>query len=85
MDIHVDIRGFLEIHAWICYGLSGQERHLLFFSSEIMSGFRLFLLVGFLVGLCIKDNLGWFAVFWNGQTGLKHISLNNVDFSISRF
>jgi len=24
MDIHVDIRGFLEIHAWICYGFSGQ-------------------------------------------------------------
>jgi len=22
MDIHVDIRGFLEIHAWICYGFS---------------------------------------------------------------
>ena len=24
MDIHVDIRGFLEIHAWICYGFSEQ-------------------------------------------------------------
>jgi len=24
MDIHVDIRGFLEIHAWICYGFSDQ-------------------------------------------------------------
>ena len=24
MDIHVDIRGFLEIHAWICYGFSNQ-------------------------------------------------------------
>jgi len=22
MDIHVDIRGFFEIHAWICYGFS---------------------------------------------------------------
>ena len=22
MDIHADIRGFLEIHAWICYGFS---------------------------------------------------------------
>jgi len=22
MDIHVDIRVFLEIHAWICYGFS---------------------------------------------------------------
>jgi len=29
MDIHVDIRGFLEIHAWICYGFSdqGKQRH----------------------------------------------------------
>ena len=26
MDIHVDIRGFLEICAWICYGFSGQGR-----------------------------------------------------------
>jgi len=24
MDIQVDIRGFLEIHAWICYGFSDQ-------------------------------------------------------------
>ena len=24
MDIHVDIRRFLEIHAWICYGFSDQ-------------------------------------------------------------
>jgi len=24
MDIHVDIRGFLEIHARICYGFSDQ-------------------------------------------------------------
>ena len=24
MDIDVDIRGFLEIHAWICYGFSDQ-------------------------------------------------------------
>jgi len=24
MDIHVDIRGFLEIHAWKCYGFSDQ-------------------------------------------------------------
>ena len=24
MDIHVDIRGFLEIHGWICYGFSDQ-------------------------------------------------------------
>jgi len=24
MDIHVDIRGFVEIHAWICYGFSDQ-------------------------------------------------------------
>jgi len=24
MDIHVDIRGFLEIHAWVCYGFSDQ-------------------------------------------------------------
>jgi len=24
MYIHVDIRGFLEIHAWICYGFSDQ-------------------------------------------------------------
>jgi len=24
MDIHVDIRGFLEIHVWICYGFSEQ-------------------------------------------------------------
>jgi len=22
MDIHVDIRGFLEIYVWICYGFS---------------------------------------------------------------
>jgi len=28
MDIHVDIRGFLEIHAWICYGFSDQGRDL---------------------------------------------------------
>jgi len=26
MDIHVDNRGFLEIHAWICYKFSGQGR-----------------------------------------------------------
>jgi len=25
MDIHVDIRGFLEIHVWIWYGFSDQE------------------------------------------------------------
>jgi len=24
MDIHIDIRKFLEIHAWICYGFSDQ-------------------------------------------------------------
>jgi len=24
MDIHVDIHGFLEIHAWICYGFSDE-------------------------------------------------------------
>ena len=24
MDIHVDIRRYLEIHAWICYGFSDQ-------------------------------------------------------------
>jgi len=24
MDIHVDIRGFLEIHAWVCYGFLDQ-------------------------------------------------------------
>jgi len=24
MDIHVDIRGFLEIHAWVCYEFSDQ-------------------------------------------------------------
>jgi len=24
MDIHVDIRGFLEMYAWICYGFSDQ-------------------------------------------------------------
>jgi len=24
MDIHVDIRGLLEIHAWICHGFSDQ-------------------------------------------------------------
>ena len=24
MDIHVDIRGFLEIHVWICYEFSDQ-------------------------------------------------------------
>jgi len=24
MDIHVDIHGFLEIHAWICHGFSDQ-------------------------------------------------------------
>jgi len=28
MDIHVDIRGFLEIHAWICHGFSDQGAHL---------------------------------------------------------
>jgi len=27
MDIHVDIRRFLEIHAWICYGFSDQGHH----------------------------------------------------------
>jgi len=32
MDIHVDIRGFLEIHAWICYGFSDQESELDFTS-----------------------------------------------------
>jgi len=26
MDIHVDVRGFLEIHAWICYGFSDQVK-----------------------------------------------------------
>jgi len=26
MDIHVDICGFLEIHAWICYGFSDQGK-----------------------------------------------------------
>jgi len=25
MDIHVDIRGFLETHVWICYGFSDQS------------------------------------------------------------
>jgi len=31
MDIHVDIRRFLEIHAWICYGFlnQGEKRNLL--------------------------------------------------------
>ena len=24
MDLHVNIRGFLEIHVWICYGFSDQ-------------------------------------------------------------
>jgi len=24
MDIHIDIRRFLEIHVWICYGFSNQ-------------------------------------------------------------
>jgi len=24
MDTHVDILGFLEIHEWICYGISVQ-------------------------------------------------------------
>jgi len=24
MDIHVDIRGYFELHAWICYGFSDQ-------------------------------------------------------------
>jgi len=24
MDIYVDIRGFLGIHVWICYGFSDQ-------------------------------------------------------------
>jgi len=27
MDVHVDIRGFLEIHAWICHGFSDQGCH----------------------------------------------------------
>ena len=26
MDIYVDIRVFLEIHAWICYGFSSQGK-----------------------------------------------------------
>ena len=28
MDFHVDIRGFLEIHVWICDGLSEQGNRL---------------------------------------------------------
>jgi len=28
MDIHFDIRGFLEIHVWICYGFSNQGTEL---------------------------------------------------------
>jgi len=28
MDIHVDIRGFLESHVWICYGFSHQGTFL---------------------------------------------------------
>jgi len=27
MDIHVDICGFLEIHAWICCGFSDQGKN----------------------------------------------------------
>jgi len=26
MDIHIDVRGFFEIHAWLCYGFSDQGR-----------------------------------------------------------
>ena len=26
MNIHVDIRGFLELHEWICYGFSDQGK-----------------------------------------------------------
>jgi len=29
MDIHFDIRGFLEIHVWICYGFSDQGGHVM--------------------------------------------------------
>jgi len=28
MDINVDIRRYLEIHAWICYGFSDQGQHI---------------------------------------------------------
>ena len=34
MDIHVDIRGFLEIHAWICYGFSDQGTRYIFLSDN---------------------------------------------------
>jgi len=30
MDIHVDIRGFLEIHVWIFYGFSDQGKYFIF-------------------------------------------------------
>jgi len=35
MDIHVDIRRFLEIHAWTCYGFSDQGGD--FIAEEIFS------------------------------------------------
>ena len=35
MDIHVDIRGFLEIHAWICYGFSVQGDKSLTLDSQL--------------------------------------------------
>jgi len=30
MNIHVDIRGFLEIHVRICYGFSDQRQLLIY-------------------------------------------------------
>jgi len=39
MDIHVDIRGFLEIQAWICYGFSdkgNKKRRLLSVSERLL-------------------------------------------------
>jgi len=35
MDIHVDIRGFSEIHVWICYGFSVQGSYILTFEIVI--------------------------------------------------
>ena len=36
MDIHVDIRRFLEIHAWICNGFSDQGLHNRIYSCEVL-------------------------------------------------
>ena len=35
MDIHVDIRGVLETHAWICHGFSDQGSQSLLNTKEI--------------------------------------------------